>query len=1071
MTKAMTAGAGDLVDLFDEGGLVSAVVTGEEKGRLKVVTETGKEMRVTLSRVAHRAGGASMGRAADAAQEHGRAARSRAAEIDLPSLWEVLVEDPQRMSLADLAELGLAEDTPVARSAMLRALLADRTWFTRKGDDFEPRSREHVEQAVKREAAVKARAALRAEFLDAARGALQQEASGPGHAMEGAFGRLHRETIADLVEAALLGDEAESRRGAVSILDEAGVPEGPTQERAFRLLEALGLFRPDENLSIHRYRLRTSFPPEVEEAAASDAARPVDPACRRDLTDLVAFTIDDDLTTELDDALSVEVTGGAWRIGIHIADPSHFIPIGGLVDTEALSRAATFYFPDLKLSMLPRPLAESAASLVAGDVRPALSFLVTVSSIGEVIDSEIVPSIIRSRARLTYDDADRLIARPAGDEGDAAAGEAIAAALRRLRLLAEALEAERVSAGAVTIRAAEVDIRVGPDGEVSVRRIDERGPSRRFVSEAMILANRIAATFCMQRGIPAIYRRQAPPGEAGPGAGSGGAPGREDDGAYDPVAVRALRRRMRRGEVGLQPAPHAGLGLDAYTQATSPIRRYQDLVVHRRDQGIARGRAPAIRRGGARADCCDDRGGGEGRARGRTGDGRVLDPQALSAARGRGGGRDRGLGRRAARRSGADRHAVHGDAAVRRRKGGGAASPLHDRIIPAARAKTDTAGGAVVIVIIGGGYAGAATAWALARRGAGGRVVLLEAETQFAVHASGRNAGLLGSLLEEDPAIAEMTLEGARLLDEAVGAGACGLQRRGSVRLVASESAAGAMRDRAASMGIAATIAETASVARDIPLLEGAASPMAVLYPGDAQIDPPRLVAAYLDGARRGGVRVVTGARAGSLTFSCGKLNGVETNAGRFEADWVVDAAGAWAGQLAARLSGDGLADPGLRAFRRHLFVSEPARGIDPVWPYVWDLEHGLYFRVDGDRLTLCPCDEEPHEPGLPEVSRRVADELARKTRAALPALENFGIERTHACLRTFAPDRRYLVGPDPRLPGFFWVAGLEESGATAGAAVGELAADLLLGAALSPGRAEAARAFDPSRFATAAGV
>jgi len=376
-----------------------------------------------------------------------------------------------------------------------------------------------------------------------------------------------------------------------------------------------------------------------------------------------------------------------------------------------------------------------------------------------------------------------------------------------------------------------------------------------------------------------------------------------------------------------------------------------------------------------------------------------------------------------------------------------------------------------VIVIIGGGYAGAATAWALARRGAGGRVVLLEAEPRFGVHASGRNAGLLGSLLEEDPVIAGMTLDGARLLAEAVGADACGLQRRGSVRLVGSEAAAVAMRGRAAALGIAATIAETASVARDIPLLEGASSNMAVLYPGDAQIDPPRLVSAYLDGARRGGAKVIAGARALSLTFSCGKLNGVETTAGRFEADWVVNAAGAWAGRLAHRLSGGGLTDPGLGVYRRHLFVTGPAGNVDPGWPYVWDLVHGLYFRVDGGRLTLCPCDEEAHEPGLPEVSPRVAADLARKTRDVLPALASIPIERAHACLRTFTPDRRYLVGPDPRLPGFFWVAGLGGSGATAGAAVGELAADLLLGTALSPARAEAARAFDPARHAPAAGA
>jgi exoribonuclease-2 len=141
------------------------------------------------------------------------------------------------------------------------------------------------------------------------------------------------------------------------------------------------------------------------------------------------------------------------------------------------------------------------------------------------------------------------------------------------------LESGRRSAGAWRIRAPEVEIAVGTDGRVTIRRIDERGPSRRIVSEAMILANAEAAAFCIRNEIPAIYRRQS---AAVLAVASPEEPARDaPDAGYDPVAVRALRRGLRRGETGLSPAPHQGLGLQAYTQMTSPIRRFMDLVIQR----------------------------------------------------------------------------------------------------------------------------------------------------------------------------------------------------------------------------------------------------------------------------------------------------------------------------------------------------------------------------------------------------------------------------------------------------------------------------------------------------------
>ena len=364
-----------------------------------------------------------------------------------------------------------------------------------------------------------------------------------------------------------------------------------------------------------------------------------------------------------------------------------------------------------------------------------------------------------------------------------------------------------------------------------------------------------------------------------------------------------------------------------------------------------------------------------------------------------------------------------------------------------------------MIVIVGGGYAGAATAWALARRGAGSKVTLLEAEDSTGLHASGRNAGLIGPMLEEDEALVEMAARGTRLLAEPIGNAAPVLIRCGSIRLLAEGEALEAMLRRARDVGVAIEVLPTRDVARDIPLLGGAASPLVLRCATDGKVEPMTLLGNYLAAAREQGVRVVTGARVLETMRNGERVTGVRTTAGTYPADWVVNAAGAWAG-VVARSSG--LEDVGLLSYRRHLYGSAELAQVDPSWPWVWDVPQDVYFRVDGHRLTLCACDVEPHPAEAPKVSAAMARQLSAKLSAAMPAVAAAPLEDVRVCLRTFAPDRRYVVGPDPRLEGFFWVAGLGGTGATASAAVGELAAELLVGGGAPPSRA---RDFDPARF------
>jgi D-arginine dehydrogenase len=206
----------------------------------------------------------------------------------------------------------------------------------------------------------------------------------------------------------------------------------------------------------------------------------------------------------------------------------------------------------------------------------------------------------------------------------------------------------------------------------------------------------------------------------------------------------------------------------------------------------------------------------------------------------------------------------------------------------------------------------------------------------------------------------------------------------------------------------------------------------------------------------------VTGARVTALRLSGGRIAGAETTVGFFPAAVVVNAAGAWAGPAAAALGEGRLSDLGIAPFRRHLFHAPIPGPIDASCPWVWDLDHGVYFRVDPGGLTLSACDETPHPPGLPDIDPAATADLTGKLRLALPAAAGIAILPLRACLRTFAPDRKFVIGSDPRLEGFFWAAGLGGAGMTASISVGEMAAALLLGHEVD---ARARAAFDPARL------
>lgn len=347
------------------------------------------------------------------------------------------------------------------------------------------------------------------------------------------------------------------------------------------------------------------------------------------------------------------------------------------------------------------------------------------------------------------------------------------------------------------------------------------------------------------------------------------------------------------------------------------------------------------------------------------------------------------------------------------------------------------------ILVAGGGIAGLATAMHLARKG-GRRIVVLDREDHPGFYASGHNAAIARQLTGRAEHTA-LTVEGRAAL------AAAGLLDATGGRLLALDASA---------LAPLAVEADTCGVdvepgnGSGVPGLKATAH---LRIPSDGIIDVHGLLGLCAREARAAGATVRFGCGIAGIA-QVGDGFRVESTAGVLEADVLVNAAGAWAGHL-GRMAG-GLGIP-FQPLRRHLAWS------DGTWPFdsrewAWWVDRPLYLRPESGGVLMCPCDEvavEPPEAGRqPDADPDVIAGMQADVHNLAPCLEDHGIARAWSGLRTFAPDRRFVIGWDPVNPRLFWVAGLGGHGMTSGLAVGRLAASLIeLGALprhpLSPAR------------------
>lgn len=379
-------------------------------------------------------------------------------------------------------------------------------------------------------------------------------------------------------------------------------------------------------------------------------------------------------------------------------------------------------------------------------------------------------------------------------------------------------------------------------------------------------------------------------------------------------------------------------------------------------------------------------------------------------------------------------------------------------------AERNTSAHAHDAVIVGGGIAGASLAYALTRRGMTD-VVLLEAAPRPGYHASGRSAQILLEL-DFDPCIRRMLVEGGELLRRPPeGFSETPIFRRSGALVLMDEPDWTLARRLLPIWRQEGTPVEAWSperAAQHVPVLDSGCGDGALFFPEAGRLEVTALMQAYLSAARRDGVEARTGEVATDVLRDGTRCAGVVTDRGeRLRARWVVDAAGAWASELAALARATPIA---LRPLRRTIATFDAPAGL-PVhrWPVVSFASRGVYFATEGDAMLVCPMDQTPRPPE--DAAARDEDVELALTRLGrwAAAMKPARIRSTRAGLRTFSPDRRFVVGEDPNVPGFFWLAGQGGWGIESSAALADMAAEQIVeGRSSHP----LAAAFSPSRFA-----
>lgn len=433
----------------------------------------------------------------------------------------------------------------------------------------------------------------------------------PGYRHDFYVPDAHGANVGDRVVIRFTGWENRQLNPEAEIVEVIGPADEPT-------LDTMAIVR--------QYGFPLEFPADVIRAAEAASEGMDTPGPRVDLTDRFILTIDPEKARDFDDALSLEHDARGNRVlGVHIADVSHFVPRDSVLDREARRRGNSVYLPDLVIPMLPEQLSNAICSLQPHQDRLAFSVFLTIDARGAVVAKRFARTVIRSKLRLTYEQAyaalqpHPLIHQADGADAWSPGGSTTVAyrdaegrpktvtvpeegrkLLREIHALAEQLRARRFAVFALDLDMPDCEVLIGKDGMIERIRLVSNDISHQLIEECMVAANEAVVTELANRGLPAITRAHEPPREEkieelsallnSMGFRTHDLTQRRNLAQFlksiadHPLAHSArvaVLRSMNRALYSSGFEGHYALAKKFYGHFTSPIRRYPDLVLHR----------------------------------------------------------------------------------------------------------------------------------------------------------------------------------------------------------------------------------------------------------------------------------------------------------------------------------------------------------------------------------------------------------------------------------------------------------------------------------------------------------
>lgn len=471
--------------------------------------------------------------------------------IDLEELWTLVSEEEGAWAVEELAELYFGKDVDAQQQATFVLALERGDYFGPDGRGFRALDEDTI---AEREVAAQQEEAREADRLRFVAWFTQ------------GVGDADADWVSRIQDVVVNGEHSSEIRWLERMMGEVVTPK-----RAFERLVAQGVWDEHTFLDLMREAIEIEFAPDVLEVVNDiDFETLLADESREDLRHVDAVTIDDASTKDMDDAVSVQFfEDGTYQIGVHITDVSALVSQGSVLDLVASDRAASLYFPDQKISMLPSELSEGMGSLQPEKDRLAISMLCNVDHDGQLGETKFVRSVIRCREKLSYDVVDTILDEPTHPRYPM---------LNALFHVGEQLLLNRIDAGALSVANLNRRVTVSPDGEITVSIQTRHSRADLLVSELMVFTNAEVGRLCAAHQVPVFYRVQQAP----------------DISEVEPTDNERLHRyrvlkQMRPASSSLIPGTHGGLGVTPYCQSTSPLRRYLDLVTQRQLAGFLSG--------------------------------------------------------------------------------------------------------------------------------------------------------------------------------------------------------------------------------------------------------------------------------------------------------------------------------------------------------------------------------------------------------------------------------------------------------------------------------------------------